>query len=117
MNTKSWQRLTLSLLGIIIILAIWRWSVAHLYTLPESSISAFAQLTSNSFYTISSIVIFMISGRMLYEWKMNTANINSVSSIAQDIKQDINKNISVKMEKAKNYDDGGQDLDITNLDL
>lgn len=117
MTAKSWQRMALSLLAIGIIASMWRWSIMYLYTLPTDALASFTTLTTNSMYTISSVVIFMISGRMLYEWKMNTSSINSVTSMAQDIKQDITKNINVKIAKTHDFDDGASDLDITELDL
>lgn len=64
-----WQRLALSLLGIAILAGMWRWATFHLYALPEHSISAYTSLTNNTIYAIASIVVFFISGKMLFDWK------------------------------------------------
>lgn len=71
---RSWQRLALSSLGIAIIAGMWRWAVFHLYALPEHSLVAFSSLTNNAFYTISAIVIFMVTGKLVYDWKNSTAS-------------------------------------------
>ena len=63
-----WQRLTLSLLGVLVICAVWRWAVWHLYTLPEHSVDAFAKITVATMQWIAGIVIFMVTGRLVYEW-------------------------------------------------
>lgn len=74
-NSRSpWQRLALSIVGIGVLAGMWRWAVFHLYALPEHSIGAFASLTANTEYTISAIVIFMVTGRLIYDWKNNTAS-------------------------------------------
>ena len=75
--------MALSLLGILIIAISWRWSVAHLYTLPESTLAAFTAITSNAFYVIGSIVIFMISGRLVYEWANRTSSV--VSNVSETV--------------------------------
>lgn len=69
---KSWRRLTLSVLGIAIVAANWRWAVAHLYTLPEHSIAVFASITNNAAYVIGAIVIFMVTGTLVYDWRNRT---------------------------------------------
>ncbi len=68
-----WQRLALSLIGIIVVAAMWRWAVFHLYDLPEASLTAFASITTNAFYVIAAIVIFMVTGKLVYDWKNQTA--------------------------------------------
>lgn len=69
-----WQRLFASLVGIGIVLLDWRWAVNHLYSLPEHSISAFVSITNNAHYVIGSIVIFMITGKLIFDWKNQTAS-------------------------------------------
>lgn len=72
-NRKPWQRMALSSFGIGIVAAMWRWGVYHLYSLPEHSIAAYASMTNNAAYVIGAIVIFMVTGRLIYEWKNDTA--------------------------------------------
>lgn len=86
MKKKSWQRLTLSLVGIVIIAAMWRWGVYHLYHLPEHSIAAFVSLTTNAFYTTSAIVIFMVTGRLIYDWKNTTSSSTIVQSVQRRLR-------------------------------
>lgn len=68
-----WQRLVLSVLAVTIILLKWKWAVWHLYSLPPESYAAFTSSNTNSDYAIAAIVIFMISGKMIYDWKNQTA--------------------------------------------
>jgi flagellar biosynthesis protein FliQ len=102
MNKKSWQRLTLSLIGIGVILATWQLAVFHLYALPVATIAAFTTITVNSLYVIGSIVIFMITGRLYYEWKMNT-----ISNVAEEGKQTVQK--IERTFAPKHFDDGTVD--------
>lgn len=67
-----WQRLSLSLLGIVILVGMWRWATYHLYSLPDHSIAAFTSLTNNTVYAIAALVIFFVTGRLVYEWKNQT---------------------------------------------
>jgi hypothetical protein len=94
----TWQRLVLSTIGVITIEGSWRWAVAHLYTLPAQSIAGFVTITTNSFYVIGAIVIFMVTGRLVYEWKLGSQQIQSVSSEAEEVIE--------KAVKPKWYDDG-----------
>ena len=84
-SRTPWQRLALSLLGIIIIVLCWRWAVCHLYTLPEAALAGFVSLTTNAFYVIGSIVVFMVTGRLIYEWANRTEQVtNSVSEVKRE---------------------------------
>lgn len=69
MKRKPWQRTALSVLGVLIIALMWRWAVGHLYVLPQAAIAAFVTITTNAFYTISAIVVFMVTGKLIYDWK------------------------------------------------
>lgn len=69
---RSWQRQILSLVGIIIVAANWRWAVQHLYSLPAQSIEAFASITNNAHYVIGTIVIFALTGKTITDWKSGT---------------------------------------------
>lgn len=93
-----WQRMTLSLVGIIIIVLCWRWAVCHLYTLPEAALAGFVSLTTNSFYVIAAIVIFMVTGRLVYEWKNRTEQVANVVSEIQHAKEDITQKMEVTNE-------------------
>ena len=96
----TWQRLLLSLFGILIVTVDWRWAICHLYTLPPAALAGFVSLTTSSWYVIGSIVIFMVTGRMVYEWHMGTEQMQQVSSEAenevQDLKEEITGNRSPK---------------------
>ena len=91
-----WQRLALSLTGISVIGLTWHVAVGHLYSLKPEALSAFTTLTVNSQYVIGAIVIFMVTGRLVYEWKMDTA-----SSIAEEGKQFF----AERTPAPKHYDD------------
>jgi len=95
--STPWQRLVLSVLGVITIEGSWRWAVAHLYTLPPQSLAGFVTITTNSFYVIGAIVIFMVTGRLIYEWKLGSRQIQSVASEAEEVIE--------KAVKPKWYDD------------
>lgn len=71
---RTWQRFILSLAGVILIAAMWRWAVMHLYVLPVATLAAFTTITVNTQYTVSAIIIFMVTGRLIYEWKLNTVS-------------------------------------------
>ena len=91
-----WQRLALSLTGIAVIGATWHVAVRHLYALKPEALAAFTTLTVNSQYVVGAIVIFMVTGRLVYEWKMNTA-----SAIAEEGKQIL----AERVPAPKHYDD------------
>jgi len=98
MNKKSWQRLTLSLIGLLIIQATWSQAVTHLYKLPPAALAAFTTITVNSQYVVGAIVIFMVSGRMIYEWRMNT-----VSNVVEQGEQLLQEK---RTPAPKQFDDG-----------
>ena len=88
----TWQRLVLSVLGIILIQISWRWAVAHLYTLPKEAYAGFVTITTNSFYVIGAIVIFMVTGRLIYEWKIGTSQVQNVASRVEKITHVLTQN-------------------------
>jgi len=96
------QRFLISLIGIILIQISWRWAVAHLYTLPPEALAGFVSITTNTLYITGAIVIFMVTGRLVYDWKMGTSQIQEVVSRADTIKQEITERII----KPKHFDDG-----------
>ena len=100
-----WQRLTLSLLGIIIVVLCWRWAVCHLYTLPESSLPVFGSLTTNAFYVIGSIVIFMVTGRLVYEWANRTSSqfVGEAQSLTENSTQKIIEEYANKYRDDPSY--------------
>src|SRR5437016_190082 len=72
-NRRPWQRMALSLLGIVIVAIMWRWATLHLYALPQAALAAFTSITNNSFYVIGAIVIFMVTGKLIYDWKSRSS--------------------------------------------
>ena len=77
MNAKyqfPWARFLLSLIGILIIMGVWRWSVQHLYALPEYTMATFQAITISTLYTVSAIVVFAVTCKMIWDWKNSTAS-------------------------------------------
>jgi hypothetical protein len=95
------QRLIVSLLGIALIQASWRWAVEHLYTLPEVALAGFVTITTNTLYVTGAIVIFLVTGRMVYDWKMGTSQVQEVVSSVAKVKEEIVEYI----QRPKNFDD------------
>lgn len=83
-SRRPWQRMTLSLLGVVIIAVNWRWAVTHLYSLPEHSIAGFTSITNNAAYVIGAIVVFMVTGKIIYDWKNKTEAVVNVTSEVRD---------------------------------
>lgn len=96
MNKAGYQRLILSSFGVAIIAGSWRWAVNHLYTMPEHSIQGFTSITNNSFYVIAAIVIFMVTGRLIYDWKNTTSS--TISQVAEHITEKRTEKIEVDPE-------------------
>jgi hypothetical protein len=94
LNKVVSQRLIVSLVGIALIQASWRWAVCHLYTLPDPALAGFVTITTNAMYVTGAIVVFMVTGRMVYDWKMGTTQIQEVVSSVTRIKQDISEKIT-----------------------
>jgi hypothetical protein len=86
------QRLIVSIIGIALIQASWRWAVAHLYTLPETAFAGFVTITTNTLYVTGAIVIFLVTGRMVYDWKMGTNQIQEVASSVEQLTEKLTKN-------------------------
>jgi hypothetical protein len=97
----TWQRLVLSIIGVLVIQVSWRWAVCHLYTLPTPALAGFVTITTNSFYVIGAIIIFMVTGKLVYEWKMGTNQAQEVIGTVSSIK----KEIVERNPKAKFFDD------------
>lgn len=108
-SRTPWQRMTLSLLGVLILLMVWRWAVCHLYTLPEAALAPFVSITTNIIYGITAIIVFMVTGRLVYEWSNRTEQLTNAASDIQHINEDITQ--TVRTPKASHFDDGGEDLD------
>ena len=83
------QRLIVSLIGIALIQASWRWAVEHLYTLPEVALAGFVTITTNTLYVTGAIVVFLVTGRMVYDWKMGTSQIQQIVGNVSRSKQEI----------------------------
>ena len=96
------QRLLISLIGIILIQISWRWSIEHLYSLPHEALAGFVSITTNTLYITGAIVIWLVTGKFVYDWKMGTSQIQEVVSKANNIKEEITERII----KPKHFDDG-----------
>ena len=96
------QRLAVSMFGIAVVQISWRWATSHLYSLPTEALAGFVSITTNTLYITGAIVIFMVTGRLVYDWKMGTSQIQEVISRADTIKQEITERII----KPKHFDDG-----------
>ena len=83
------QRLIISLIGIALIQASWRWAVAHLYTLPEIALAGFVTITTNTLYVTGAIVVFLVTGRMVYDWKMGTSQVQQILGNVSHAKEEI----------------------------
>jgi len=95
------QRLFISLIGIALIQISWRWAIAHLYSLPHEALAGFVSITTNTLYITGAIVIFMVTGRLVYDWKVGTSQIQNVASSVETIKEEITQRI----QKPKHFDD------------
>lgn len=69
---RSWQRQVLSLMGVAVIAANWRWATGHIYSLPTEKLPAFISITNNAHYVIGVIVIFALTGKTFTDWKVNS---------------------------------------------
>lgn len=96
------QRLIISLIGIILVQIGWRWAVSHLYSLPHEALAGFVSITTNAMYITGAIVIFMVTGKLVYDWKMGTHQVQDVVSRAESIKEEITE----KIVKPKYFDEG-----------
>jgi hypothetical protein len=94
------QRFLISLIGIILVQISWRWAVAHLYSLPPEALAGFVSITTNTLYITGAIVIFMVTGRLVYDWKVGTSQVQEVVSRANTIKEEITERII----KPKHFD-------------
>lgn len=80
---RTWRRVIISVFGVLIIVFIWRWSVGHLYTLPQHAISAFASLTTAAYYTISIIVVFLVTGLTFFSWTQSSSITTMIQETVQ----------------------------------
>lgn len=101
MNKKSWHRLILSLLGIALCWLTWHTAITELQKVRPETIASFTTLTVNTQYVIAAIIIFMVTGRLVYEWKMNTVS-NIVEQGEQILAED-------RTPAPKHFDDGSID--------
>jgi hypothetical protein len=93
------RRLILSLFGIAIVFLMWRWSTNYLYSLPATSIAAYTSITINAQYVVGALVIFFVTGRMVYDWKNTTSSaVDVAGSVIEEIKGHI--------PGSKHFDDG-----------
>jgi uncharacterized membrane protein YcjF (UPF0283 family) len=97
---KSYHRVMLSLIGVIVIVLTWMQAVPHLYQLPPAAMASFTTITVNAQYVIGAIIIFMVTGRLVYEWKSNMTS--QIIEHAQQIREDITEK---RTPAAKHFDD------------
>jgi hypothetical protein len=88
--------------GIAVVQISWRWATSHLYSLPTEALAGFVSITTNTLYITGAIVIFMVTGKLVYDWRVGTSQIQEVISRADTIKQEITERII----KPKHFDDG-----------
>lgn len=93
-----WQRLLLSILGIMILMTEWRWAVNHIYALQQTpaALTAFTSITNNNMYAIVVLVVFFVTGQVFFNWTNATT-----STITQEAKSLIEEHIP----KSKHFDD------------
>lgn len=75
--------------------------MAHLYSLPHEALAGFVSITTNTLYITGAIVIWLVTGKFVYDWKMGTSQIQEVVSKANTIKEEITEIIV----KPKYFDD------------
>lgn len=93
-----WQRMLLSIVGIVILLSEWRWAVNHIYALQQTpaALTAFTSITTNNMYAIVVLVIFFVTGQVFFNWSNQT-----VSTITQEVKTAIGEHVP----GSKHFDD------------
>ena len=101
LNKTVSQRLLVSLVGIALVQISWRWATEHFYSLPPEAFAGFVTITTNAMYVTGAIVVFMVTGRMVYDWKMGTSQVQEVVSSVAKVKEEIVEYI----QKPKNFDD------------
>lgn len=101
LNKAVSQRLVVSLVGIAVIQASWKWATEHFYSLPPEAFAGFVTITTNAMYVTGAIVVFMVTGRMVYDWKVGTNQVQEVVSSVAKVKEEIVEYI----QKPKNFDD------------
>ena len=87
MNRKSWQRLTLSLFGILCNMLIWKISIGGLASVRADCVSAYTTLTVNTQYVNAAIIVFMVTGKIFMDWKNATASevVTSTERVIDEI--------------------------------
>jgi hypothetical protein len=100
------QRLVVSLFGISLVQISWRWATSHFYSLPPEAMAGFVTITTNSMYVTGAIVVFMVTGRMVYDWKMGTSQVQEVVSSVAQIKEEIIK----RVPKPKYFDSDDEEI-------
>lgn len=93
-----WQRMFLSIVGILILLSEWRWAVNHIYALQQTpaALTAFTSITTNNMYAIVVLVIFFVTGQVFFNWANQT-----VSTVTQEVKSIIGEHVP----GSKHFDD------------
>ena len=95
------QRLVISIFGISIVQLSWKWAAGHFYSLPPEAFAGFVTITTNSMYVTGAIVVFMVTGRMVYDWKLGTNQVQQVIGMVSKIMEEIVE----RTPKPKSFDD------------
>lgn len=66
---------------------IWHIAIERLSGIKPDYIAAFTTLTVNTQYVIGAIIIFMVTGKLVYDWRNETASrvLTSTERITQEI--------------------------------
>ena len=94
-DSFPWRRFGIALVGIAMVLFVWRWGVNHLYTLPPAALPIYGTMTVATQYSITFIVAFFIFGQAYFT---NWSNI-STSTITAAIQQIIESRKAKAVEK------------------
>lgn len=93
-----WQRLSLAVLGIVIIFAVWRLAVFHLYTLPPTSITVFGAITQSLMWVVGLLCAWFVTNQLIGTYNMTSAAsmVQQAQQIFEDKKSTSTKEVIVK---------------------
>lgn len=84
---QTQRRVVISVFGLVILIFIWRWSIGHLYSLPSpEAIAAFTSITQSTLYTVSVIVVFLVTGLTFFSWTQSSNIQTTVQSLVEHLK-------------------------------
>lgn len=84
-----WERVILSMGGVAALLWVWWLALQHLYALPQYALPTFQAITTNMYYAVAAVIIFAVTGHLVYDWKNQTgAQVEAVATTAvEDLKE------------------------------